>query len=135
MKNNNDNENLDYKTQVSLREQKQKYQNERQNPFLISQPHTDKALYKQLYTFDADDVLNEYLAPLKVKRKKRPLTKFDILMLNPKRKSRKKKDAGQKVIVEGEKEEQEEVMEEEELQHPDEPQQGEDPTTELGGHP
>jgi hypothetical protein len=111
---------------VALREQKQKYQNERQNPFLISQPHTDKALYKQLYTFDADDVLNEYLAPLKVKRKKRPLTKFDILMLNPKRKSRKKKDAAQKVVVEEDAEGEVEADAEEELQHPEEAEPVED---------
>lgn len=111
---------------MALREQKQKYQNERQNPFLISQPHTDKALYKQLYTFDADDVLNEYLAPLKVKRKKRPLTKFDILMLNPKRKSRKKKDPAQKVVVEEDAEGEAEADAEEELQHPDEAEHVED---------
>jgi len=83
MKNNllsGNNEDLDYRTLVALREQKQKYQNERQNPFLISQPHTDKALYKALYKFDADAELNDYLAPLRVKRKKRALTKFDILM-------------------------------------------------------
>jgi len=110
---------------VALRDQKQKYQNERQNPFLISQPHTDKALYKQLYTFDADDVLNEYLAPLKVKRKKRPLTKFDILMLNPKRKSRKKKDAPPKAIVEAENEEAELEGQEEELLHPEDGQEQE----------
>jgi len=58
MKNNplsdNNNEDLDYRTLVALREQKAKYQNERQNPFLISQPHTDKALYKALYKFDAE---------------------------------------------------------------------------------
>ena len=82
---------LDYKTLVALREEKQKYQNERQNPFLISMPHTDKALYRTLYRFDADYELNDYLAPLEVKRKKRPLTKFDILMLNPKRKPLRKK--------------------------------------------
>jgi len=54
-------------------------------------PHTDKALYRTLYRFDADYELNDYLAPLEVKRKKRPLTKFDILMLNPKRKPLRKK--------------------------------------------
>lgn len=47
-------------------------------------------MYEDLYKFNAGVVLNEYLAPLEPKETvKKKLTKFDILMLNPKSLPRK----------------------------------------------
>ena len=52
---------------------------------VLAQPQTDKALYKALYKFDGNTELNDYLQPLEQdKPKERKLTKFDILMMNPK---------------------------------------------------
>lgn len=56
-----------------------------------AQPHTDKGLYEDLYKFDVKKELQEHhfasFEQNKVQKKK--LTKFDILMLNPKSLPRK----------------------------------------------
>lgn len=81
-----------YNDLIKQREEKAQRLKPNANPFLIcsllseaAQPHQDKGLYEDLYKFNVNRELHEFLAPLDLDAsKKKKITKFDILMLNPK---------------------------------------------------